>query len=121
MKENPIRSLPGIPVLLALSVVLLFGAYLMFTGVRSDSAGTIGLGLLPVVLASFLLIGLYMVEPNQAAVLTLFGKYIGTVKEQGLRWNNPFFGKKKVSLRVRAAMIALACWRCSIAWAISGA
>jgi regulator of protease activity HflC (stomatin/prohibitin superfamily) len=34
-------------------------------------------------------------------VLSLFGKYVGTVKEQGLRWNNPFFSKKKVSLRTR--------------------
>ena len=45
--------------------------------------------------------GFYMVEPNQAAVLSLFGKYVGTVKDQGLRWNNPFFSAKKVSLRVR--------------------
>ena len=47
------------------------------------------------------LAGFYMVEPNQAAVLSLFGKYVGTVKDQGLRWNNPFFSAKKVSLRVR--------------------
>jgi regulator of protease activity HflC (stomatin/prohibitin superfamily) len=45
--------------------------------------------------------GFYMVEPNQAAVLTLFGKYIGTVKAQGLRFNNPFYATRKVSLRVR--------------------
>ena len=48
-----------------------------------------------------MMIGLYMVEPNQAAVVSLFGKYVGTVKEQGLRWNNPFYSKRKVSLRVR--------------------
>src|SRR3546814_9628103 len=42
-----------------------------------------------------------MVEPNQSAVLNLCGKYVGTAKENGLRWNNPFFGKRKVSLRVR--------------------
>ena len=42
--------------------------------------------------------GFYMVEPNQAAVLSLFGKYVGTVKDQGLRWNNPFFyAKQKIS------------------------
>ncbi|MGH8078685.1 MAG: SPFH domain-containing protein, partial [Lysobacter sp.] len=49
----------------------------------------------------FCLVGLYMVEPNQAAVLSLFGKYVGTVKDNGLRWNNPFFSKRKVSQRVR--------------------
>ncbi|WP_425435520.1 SPFH domain-containing protein [Luteimonas chenhongjianii] len=52
-------------------------------------------------LTAFLSTGLYMVEPNQAAVLSLFGKYIGTDKSNGLRWNNPFLTKKKVSLRVR--------------------
>jgi regulator of protease activity HflC (stomatin/prohibitin superfamily) len=45
--------------------------------------------------------GLYKVEPNQSAVLSLFGKYVGTVREPGLRLNNPFYTKKKVSLRVR--------------------
>ena len=47
------------------------------------------------------LIGLYTVQPNQAAVLSLFGKYVGTVKDNGLRWNNPFYAKRKVSQRVR--------------------
>jgi len=42
-----------------------------------------------------------VVEPNQAAVLSLFGKYVGTVRENGLRFNNPFYTKKKVSMRVR--------------------
>jgi regulator of protease activity HflC (stomatin/prohibitin superfamily) len=58
-------------------------------------------GILVFVAALFTLIGLYMVEPNQAAVVSLFGKYVGTVKAPGLRWNNPFYGKRKVSLRVR--------------------
>ena len=49
----------------------------------------------------FVCCGFYMVQPNQAAVLELFGKYVGTVKDNGLRWNNPFFSKRKVSLRVR--------------------
>jgi regulator of protease activity HflC (stomatin/prohibitin superfamily) len=47
------------------------------------------------------LFGLYTVEPNQAAVLSLFGRYMGTNKEQGLRWNNPFYSARKISLRTR--------------------
>ncbi len=58
--------------------------------------------------AGFCLFGLYMVEPNQAAVLNLFGKYVGTVKDSDLRWNNPFYRKRKVSLRVRNFEIAQA-------------
>jgi len=48
-----------------------------------------------------MLIGLFTVQPNEAKVLQLFGKYAGTVTEPGLRWANPFYTKKRVSLRVR--------------------
>lgn len=101
MKENPIRSAAGIPVLLGLLVVLVFCAWLVFHGATTDSSLSAVAGIVIGVIAAFCLLGLYMVEPNQAAVLSLFGKYVGTVKENGLRWNNPFFSKKKVSQRVR--------------------
>jgi regulator of protease activity HflC (stomatin/prohibitin superfamily) len=45
--------------------------------------------------------GFYMVHPNQGKVLQLFGRYAGTDRENGLRWANPFYSKKSVSLRVR--------------------
>jgi membrane protease subunit (stomatin/prohibitin family) len=45
--------------------------------------------------------GFFMVHPNQAKVLQLFGKYVGSVRQTGLRWANPFFSKDPVSLRVR--------------------
>lgn len=45
--------------------------------------------------------GFYMVHPNQGKVLQLFGRYAGTDRENGLRWANPFYAKKSVSLRVR--------------------
>ena len=99
MKENPVRSIPGIPMLLLFIAGIALGAYLMASGEGSIALRAAGLVL--VILSFFLMIGLYMVEPNQAAVLNLFGKYVGTDKEGGLRWNNPFYGKKKVSLRVR--------------------
>lgn len=112
MKENPIRSFPGIPVLLVLLAVILACAGALYLGVVSISeegalfgvATTIALMVGPIVVAALSLlglIGLYMVEPNQSAVLSLFGRYVGTVKENGLRWNNPFFTKRKVSLRIR--------------------
>ena len=49
----------------------------------------------------FWLTGLFIVQPNQTSVLVFFGKYQGTVKMNGFFWLNPFYGKKKVSLRVR--------------------
>jgi regulator of protease activity HflC (stomatin/prohibitin superfamily) len=45
--------------------------------------------------------GLFVVNPNEARVLQLFGSYVGTVRDQGLRWANPFYTKHKISLRVR--------------------
>ena len=96
MKENPMRSLPGIPVLLVLLATLVACGWLFLQG-----GGAIALAIGLAAVALFLMLGAYMVEPNQAAVVSLFGKYVGTVKENGLRWNNPFYSKKKVSLRVR--------------------
>lgn len=54
-----------------------------------------------VVVELLLLSGLYMLQPNQAAVLTLFGNYVGTDRNEGLRWANPFYRKTKVSLRAQ--------------------
>lgn len=108
MKEIERHSLPGIPFLLFVFVVAIVAVWLVATGIGPDpdhqgpaSGASILGGLLLGALAFLSLIGLYKVEPNQAAVLSLFGKYVGTVKHTGLRWNNPFYGKKKISLRVR--------------------
>jgi regulator of protease activity HflC (stomatin/prohibitin superfamily) len=45
--------------------------------------------------------GFFMVHPNQAKVLQLFGTYVGSVRQTGLRWANPFYSKEPISLRVR--------------------
>ncbi|MGN7724708.1 SPFH domain-containing protein [Luteimonas sp. 22616] len=107
MKENPIRSLPGIPFLLGVLVLAILAACLFAVSVGSASDNVLAAGLLMLAalligaIAFLSLLGLYKVEPNQAAVLSLFGKYIGTVKDNGLRWNNPFYGARKISQRVR--------------------
>jgi regulator of protease activity HflC (stomatin/prohibitin superfamily) len=99
MKELALKSLPGIPTLLAILAGMLAIVVLGVAGVRTGPIGVVmGLSFLGL---AFALFGLYMVEPNQAAVISLFGRYVGTVKDTGLRWNNPFFTKRKVSLRVR--------------------
>jgi len=45
--------------------------------------------------------GFFMVQPNQAKVMTFFGSYVGTVKSNGLRWTIPLFAKRTISLRIR--------------------
>lgn len=101
MKENQLASYHGITSLLVGLLISAAAGYGFFIGAQGQSPVMAIGSLLVLILAAFSLAGLYMVEPNQAAVLSLFGKYVGTVKEQGLRWNNPFYSKKKVSLRVR--------------------
>ena len=101
MKENNVRSFPGIPALLAMLAGLLAMTLLMIQSIANENVVLALVCLTVGVVLFVLLFGLYMVEPNQAAVLSLFGRYVGTVKEQGLRWNNPFYAKKKISLRVR--------------------
>ncbi|AMU99314.1 SPFH domain-containing protein [Xanthomonas citri] len=103
MKEKPIGSLPGIPVVLVAGAGLLAAAWYVLTMMASTSV-TPGAFIAAVLIAAaciFMLAGLYTLEPNQAAVLSLFGKYVGTVKDAGLRWNVPFYAKRRVSQRVR--------------------
>lgn len=52
------------------------------------------------------LIGLTIVQPNQSRVLTLFGRYVGTIKDNGFFWVNPFYGKRRLSLRARNMDVA---------------
>ena len=60
------------------------------------------LGGIALVIAGFItMIGCFVIGPNEARVLTFFGRYAGTVKDAGLRWANPFSSKKAVSLRTR--------------------
>ncbi|HEY1093004.1 MAG TPA: SPFH domain-containing protein [Burkholderiaceae bacterium] len=59
------------------------------------------LGGLIVMGSIFGLLGLYMLQPNEAAILTLFGRYTGSDRSEGLRWANPLAIKRKISLRAR--------------------
>ncbi|WP_133501956.1 SPFH domain-containing protein [Cognatilysobacter terrigena] len=101
MKEIEARSLPGIPVLLALLVAgVADGAFFVNAAASAEPSRMVIAAVIGAVLF-VCLFGLYMLEPNQSAVLSLFGRYVGSDRHNGLRWNNPFYSKKKVSLRVR--------------------
>lgn len=65
------------------------------------SATTILVGIFGSLITFILWFGFFMVQPNQAKVMTLFGSYVGTVKITGLRWTVPFFLRKTISLRIR--------------------
>ncbi len=91
MKEKVYKPASGWNILL-LMFVLLFVAYAyqhVFAWV------TIGL------IELLIVIGFIIVNPNASKVMTLFGKYVGTIKQDGFFWANPFFYKRNVSLRAR--------------------
>jgi regulator of protease activity HflC (stomatin/prohibitin superfamily) len=58
-------------------------------------------GIVLMVVGVFVCIGLYMLQPNETAVLTLFGRYIGTDRSEGLRWAFPLYRKRKLTVRAR--------------------
>ncbi|GGX74795.1 hypothetical protein GCM10011309_26210 [Litorimonas cladophorae] len=99
IREKEVKSVSGIPFLFLLIAIAVAAAFAV-VGLDAKWQKLIVLFLgIACLLVGFS--GLYKVEPNQSAVLSLFGKYIGTVRTSGLRFNNPFFTKKKISLRVR--------------------
>jgi regulator of protease activity HflC (stomatin/prohibitin superfamily) len=101
LREVEARPMPGIPIALLLLAAVVGGAVLLVNGARNDAPGTAIGGVVLAVLAFACLPGLFIVQPNTAKVLTLFGNYKGSVRREGLWFTNPFMSKQNVSLRVR--------------------
>ena len=103
MQERQVATIPGVPVLV-FTVLGLAGAiwWIAAAALRDEHPGVI-VGSIFTTLILFVLMvrGFFMVQPNTAAVLQLFGKFIGVDRHAGLRWSNPFYSRKPVSLRVR--------------------
>lgn len=97
---------PGIPAIF-LNILLLAGIVLLFIwGVTSSQSNN--LAVFVIILSVLLFIcnliawgGFMQIEPNEARVMIFFGKYEGTVKENGFFWVNPFYTKKRLTLRAR--------------------
>ncbi len=86
-----------------LSLLLLLGVLIVLEARQGPdaSAWVLVLYSLGVAFVGVLLAGLFIVNPNEAKVLQLFGRYVGTVKVQGFRWANPLYTKRRISLRIR--------------------
>ncbi len=86
-------------VALLISILLLFGAVtLFFTGMQYNPFLS-AIGVLCFILAIFFMKGLMIIQPNHSRVLNFFGKYVGTVKENGLFFINPLYSSQRMSLR----------------------
>ena len=101
MNERTAFSLPGIPMALLDIAAWLLLAFWLSTSVREPSPGNIVFFGPVAAILLFLSKGFFQVQPNQGQVMQLFGRYAGTVRDEGLRWTNPFYAKRPVSLRVR--------------------
>ncbi len=101
MREVLIIPKPGLGMLALFLGGLVVAGLMLLAGAGIGNPLLLILGILAGILCIFGLIGLFTVSPNEAKVLQLFGNYIGTVREPGLRWVNPFFTKRSISLRVR--------------------
>ncbi len=100
-REKRLRVRSGLGMLLLLILVLLGAlATIAFSGIGGFIPGVV-LGALTIPVVAVSLIGLFMVQPNEAKVLQLFGDYRGSVYDTGLRWANPFLAKRRVSVRTR--------------------
>jgi len=101
IRERAYNGLPGLPVLFVLILLDAGLLWMLVMNVQTESTPEIVTAAIGLTVVTLLMAGLFMVNPNEGKVLQLFGAYKGTAKEQGLRWANPFFARKKVSLRVR--------------------
>ncbi|MDO5981690.1 SPFH domain-containing protein [Flavivirga spongiicola] len=95
MKEEKIITPANGYLILFIFFIMLIG------GIAALIATEKGIFIISIIVAIFIAPGFIMVQPNNSRVLLLFGKYVGTINRNGFYWANPFYSKKKVSLRAR--------------------
>jgi regulator of protease activity HflC (stomatin/prohibitin superfamily) len=101
IQEISRKCASGYLALVVLPAMNIFDGWLFYRAVMAESPLYIFLTALAFVVIVICYKGFFMVHPNQAKVLQLFGAYVGSVRQTGLRWANPFYSKEAVSLRVR--------------------
>ena len=95
--EREARAATGLPALIGGLALVVAGVI-----VTANTTGIVTrLALVPILAGALALAGLTPVSPGQARVVSLFGRYTGTVRETGLRWVNPFTRRRQVSTRIR--------------------
>jgi regulator of protease activity HflC (stomatin/prohibitin superfamily) len=104
-REGPASTFSGYPMLLVLLAVFIFAIWNISSGFPVDGATKLAkIDFLVTLLTSGLVVllvatGFYMIQPNQGVVITLFGEYRGTDRNEGLRWRWPWMGRNKISVR----------------------
>jgi regulator of protease activity HflC (stomatin/prohibitin superfamily) len=101
LREKEIKGLSGWFMLFVLIGLLIVEIWMLVSAIRMEEPAWILSWIVVIALTSVCLFGLTIVNPNEARVIQLFGRYKGSLKEQGLKWVNPLTLRRKVSLRVR--------------------
>ena len=103
--ERAGSSFSGYPMLLFILALLVLVVWNVAGNIPPDGAAKavkltfVGLIIFPLLVLAFLAAGVFMIQPNQATVITLFGEYRGTERREGLRWVWPWMMKNKMSVR----------------------
>jgi regulator of protease activity HflC (stomatin/prohibitin superfamily) len=101
MNERRYSAPSGIPALIGIIVLLIAdGAWFVYS-IQTQTIWAIIVAILAAIVLLICLGGFFTVAPNEGKVLQFFGRYVGTVRDSGPRWANPFYSKRGVSLRVR--------------------
>src|SRR6185437_6823005 len=99
MNEQSHSAPSGIPALISLIVLLIADILFFIWSVQQHTA----IGIISAILLGIVFLvclgGFFTVAPNEGKVLQFFGNYVGTVRDAGPRWANPFYSKRSVSLR----------------------
>ena len=101
IQEKLYSARAGGPIVLGLSLALVLDVVLFVFSLGAEVWLTLLVSILLVPVILFLLWGSFVVNPNEGRVLQFFGRYVGTVKDPGLRWANPLYKKERISLRAR--------------------
>jgi regulator of protease activity HflC (stomatin/prohibitin superfamily) len=98
--KNAPSGLLALPVLLGIAAASIWQMVVQSRAYYPNDSITI-VAIVALILSVICLLGFFRVQPNEGMVLQFFGKYVGTVRAPGLRWANPLYSKRSVSLRVR--------------------
>ena len=101
IRERERRTASGLLMLGVFFALIAVAVVGIVRAARAEDVPVAIAGVLVIVASLIGLAGLFTVAPNEGIVLQLFGAYRGTASEEGLRWANPFYSKKRISLRVR--------------------
>jgi regulator of protease activity HflC (stomatin/prohibitin superfamily) len=101
VQEKTRHTAPGLLMLLIFIIILVVCGLGIFRAARVNDLIGVAAFVAVLVIDIIMMTGLFTVAPNQGQVLQLFGGYRGTTRDNGLRWANPFYSKRRISLRVR--------------------